>query len=144
MDIGKELRLFLVGQAVISDEIAQRMHPDGLPQGSTLPAIAYYVVSTVVEDELQDGAAGLSHAVLQIDCYAATRSDANRIASLLRTKQTAGGAGLQGFKGQMGAAWVAGILTQGGERYDRQSLGDGTDEWQYITSQDFRISYIEQ
>jgi hypothetical protein len=143
MDIGKHLRLYLIAKAVVSTEIGTRMHPDGPPQGSALPFIVYYVISTEVEEDLQDGAADLAHAVLQLDCYAATRSEANRIAQLLRTKEADGGAGLQGLKGQMGMAWVAGCLASGGERYDRQSLGDGSDEWQYITSQDFRISYVE-
>lgn len=133
-DVGAQLRTYLIGITAVSDLIGTRCYPDGPPQGATLPCLAYTVVDTVNEEDLE-GSAGLAHSRVQIDAYAATRKAANALANAVQF------APLQGFRGNMGTLRVAGVSLVAGPRYGRDEPVDGSDTWRYLASQDFRISH---
>jgi hypothetical protein len=90
---------------------SDRIYPNSLPQGATLPAVRYFKVSNPPEIT-QDGPSDLWHPRFQFDCYAKTYLEAAGLAWEIMRK-------LQGFKGQMGAAEVgASFVTDERDNFD--------------------------
>jgi len=134
-DIGAATRTKLVGTAAVAQLLGTRIYPDHLPQSTTLPAAVYYGISGTDEPRLS-GLAGFATERIQIDAYASTRLAANALALAIRDALT----GSWG-RGTWGTVGVSGCVPEGGERYDTQGLGDGSDERQYITSRDYMIYF---
>lgn len=134
-DIGAATRTKLVGTAAVAAILGTRIYPDHLPQSTTLPAAVYYGISGTDEPQLS-GLAGFATERIQIDAYASTRSAANALALAIRDALTSSWG-----RGTWGTVGVSGCVPEGGERYDTQGLGDGSDERQYITSRDFFIHF---
>lgn len=134
-DIGIATRARLIADTAVKAIVVARVYPDRLPQSPTLPACVYHVVSGTDEVHL-GGLVGVAHARLQVDCYATTRAAANALATAVRNALCASTG-----RGTWGTVYVCGATPQGGERYDTQSLGDGSDDPQYLTMRDFLISY---
>lgn len=63
--------------------LGTRMHPGRLPQTPTYPALVYKRVSGVRVRHLR-GPAGLAHARLQLDVYAATYAQGKAVADRIR------------------------------------------------------------
>ena len=134
-DIGAATRTKLIGTAAVAAILGTRIYPDHLPQGATLPAAVYFVVSGTDEVDLA-GMSGVAHARVQIDAYATTRTAANALSTAVRDALAA-----THNRGLWGTVATLGTTPQGGERYDTQSVGDGSDERQFITMRDYLISY---
>jgi hypothetical protein len=134
-DIGEGMRAKLLATNAVTAILGTRIYPDRLPQRPTMPAAIYWVVSGVDEAGL-GGLLGVAHARVQVDAYATTRLGANALATAIRDALAA-----TGGRGTWGAVDVSGCTPQGGERYDTQPLGDGSDDPQYITSRDYLISF---
>jgi len=134
-DIGAAARTKLVGTAAVAAILGTRIYPDQLPQSTTLPAAVYYGISGVDEPRLT-GLAGFAQERVQIDAYASTRLAANALALAIRDALTSSWG-----RGTWGTVPVSGCVPEGGERYDTQGVGDGSDERQYITSRDFQIYF---
>ena len=138
-DIGLALRYRLVGTSTVATLLGTRIYPDKLPQGATLPAAVYYGISGTDEPQLS-GLLGRAEQRIQVDSYASTRTAANALALAIRDALT--GSWGRGTWGPTGATVaVSGCVPEGGERYDTQGLGDGSDEDQYITSRDYNIHF---
>jgi len=138
-DIGLALRSKLVGTNAVATILGTRIYPDKLPQGGTLPAAVYYGISGTDEGQLS-GLLGRAEQRIQIDAYATTRTAANALALAIRDALTSSWG--RGTWGPTGATVsVSGCVPEGGERYDTQGLGDGSDEDQYITSRDYLIYF---
>jgi hypothetical protein len=134
-DIGAACRSKLVGTATVAAILGTRIYPDQLPQSTTLPAAVYYGISGVDEPKLT-GLAGFAQERIQIDAYASTRLAANALALAIRDALTSSWG-----RGTWGTVHVSGCVPEGGERYDTQGVGDGSDERQHITSRDFQIYF---
>lgn len=76
----------------------ERVYPLTLPQGVTLPAIAYFLVSNPFEHS-HDGPSKLQHPRYQMDCWAGTYLEARILASELLGR-------IDGYKGMMGVSTV--------------------------------------
>jgi hypothetical protein len=134
-DIGAAARTKLVGTVAVAAIVGTRIYPDHLPQKATLPAAVYHVVSGSDEVDLA-GMSGVAHSRIQIDSYAATRTAANALSTTIRDAMAA-----THSRGLWGTVATLGTTPQGGERHDTQSVGDGSDERQFITMRDYLISY---
>jgi hypothetical protein len=66
-----ELRTLLLGQPAIAALVGERVYPVTLPQGATLPAMTYQVISGAGDGDAHTGP-GLSRRRYQFDCWAAT------------------------------------------------------------------------
>lgn len=64
-----DLRTHFLAQAPIAAIVGTRMYPLQLPQGATLPALTYQVISGVSEIT-HDGPSDLGNRRIQIDCWA--------------------------------------------------------------------------
>lgn len=138
-DIGLAMRHRLTTTSAVAAILGTRVYPDKLPQGATLPAAVYYGISGIDEPQLS-GLLGRAEQRIQIDAYATTRTAANALALAIRNALT--GSWGRGTWGPTGATVaVSGCVPEGGERYDTQGLGDGSDEDQYITSRDYLIYF---
>ena len=134
-DIGAGMRARLIADNGVKALLVARVHADRLPQGSTLPAAVYYLVSGIDEVHLA-GLVGIVHARVQVDAYAATRLAASKLATAIRDALCAGGG-----RGTWGTVTVCGCTPQGGERYGTQDLPDGDEAPQYISIRDYLISF---
>lgn len=133
-DIGAATRAKLLATSGVSTLLGARVYPDRLPQGATLPAAVYHLISLQEEVDLA-GLTGVGHARVQVDAWAATRLAANALALAIRDAlATSGG------RGTWGTVYVSGCVPTN-ERYDTQEQGDGSDEPRYITQRDFLISF---
>ena len=139
VDLGVALVTHLATIEGVRTLIGNRIFPDALPQGVTLPAVVYYVIDSVGEEDLQ-GPAGLAQSRVQLDAYAVERTVANSIVDKLRRKPPNG---LVGHRGDMGGLFVHGISTAGGRRFDSSPPNEGSDVWRYVASQDFMVSHEE-
>ena len=74
----------LEAAAPVTALVGTRIFPVILPQNTTLPAITYQVVTTVLMPTL-DGESGLENALFQIDCWAAGYAAAKDLAATVRT-----------------------------------------------------------
>lgn len=138
-DIGIALRSKLTGTTAVATILGTRIYPDKPPQAATLPFAIYYGVSGTDEPGLS-GLLGRAEQRIQVDAYASTRPAANALALAIRDALTSSWG--RGTWGPTGATVVvSGCVPEGGERYDTQGLGDGSDEDQYITSRDYLIYF---
>ena len=79
-----QMRLVLLAQPDLAALIGERLYPVTLPQGATLPAMTYQVISGATEGDSQSGA-GIPRRRYQFDCWGATYSDAVAVALALLT-----------------------------------------------------------
>jgi len=132
-DIGTALRAHLLSVSQVTDLLGSRFYPDALQQGCELPAAVYYLISAVEEPSLSTRLE-ITHARIQIDCYASTRAAANGLAQLIRDQ-------LDCHRGAWNSVDVLGVTVTSGLRYGVQQKADGGDERQYIASRDFLVSF---
>jgi len=136
-DIGAALRAKLIGTTAVAAILGTRVYPDRLPQGATLPAAIYYLISGTDETSLA-GTIGLAHARIQVDAWASTRLAANSLATAIRDAICAATVS----RGTWDTVGVEACTPAGGgERYDTQDKGDGSDEPYYLTHRDYLVSY---
>lgn len=135
-DAGSSLRTYLLAQSSVSTLVGQRMYPDVLPQGATLPAIVYYRISTERQHTVSDC---LRHARarFQVDCYAESRTAAQSVASAIRT------CGVTAYKGTTDSIWFTGISIDSGDEHLTEPPTNGQHVPRYITTFDLLVSYRE-
>lgn len=97
----ESLRAFLLGYPGITAEVADRVGPDPLPQGETLPAITFMDVSNTGSLS-NDGPDCTTRARYQVSHWATTKEAAGRVERA--TRQV-----LNGFSG----AWGGGVQVMG-------------------------------
>lgn len=134
-DIGTGMHTYVLAQAGVKALVADRGFPGHLPEAlQKYPAYAYRVISDVPENDLQ-GESGLSQARVQFDCYADTRSGANALAEAIR-------AVIAGKRGARGNEQVRTCHLENTFQDDEQP-DDGSDEWRYLTTQDYLVNYVQ-
>ena len=135
-NVGIAFRTLCLTKTAITNLIGQRMYPDVLVQGSQMPAVVYYIISTERE-KLIGKMSKLAHSRFQIDCYAMTRSQAHAVAQAFRTSQ------LDEYRGITASIMFNGIEIDSGEQYLQEPPTDGSQEHRYLTSFDMLVHYTE-
>lgn len=130
------LRGYLLSKSAVTDLVGQRIYTDQLEQGATLPAVVMNKLFTTHDHALSDKA-GLAHARIQFECYAATRQVANSVADSLHTS------GIMTFKGLTGGVDIRGARVEEGMSYKTDPATDGSDESRYVSVIDLTIDYTE-
>lgn len=133
-DIASTVRTILVNDATVSALVSTRIYSDILPQGATLPAVTYTVV-TAVPNETLTAISNISTARIQVDCHDDTRADANTLADGVRLALELHNHTLTGSQ------YVNGIHMVSGPQDLFDESAAGTDERRFISSMDFRVSY---
>lgn len=77
----QEMRLVLLAQPALSALIGERLYPLTLPQGATMPAMTYAVISGNTPGT--HSGPGLSRRRYQFDCWGTTYSSADAVATAL-------------------------------------------------------------
>ena len=140
MDIGKDLRTYLLTQSAVTDLVGasgSRIYQDHLPENATLPAATFQVLSTDPAHDLPDGDASASFSLIQVVSYDDTASDAQTLANAIRR-----GASLQGYRGLMDSTWVHAVICSD-ERRESDQPTDGSDVWRYYVIQDYEIAHVD-
>lgn len=76
------MRTAILALPAVAALIGTRCYPVTLPQGATLPALTYAVISGVGESDTQSGP-GVQRRRIQFDCWAATYGEACSLADAL-------------------------------------------------------------
>lgn len=130
-----ELRTYLLADTAIAAAVGTRIRPRKLQQGETYPAIRVNIVGGTSEEHLL-GASGLAHTTVQIDAYALTSEAADELAELIRLR-------LQGHRGLLSTVFANGISVASELRQHDEPIPDGSGNYRYISSRDFRVSYSQ-
>ena len=134
--IGEALRTKLLSYQAVTALIGQRMYPDALVEGATLPAVVYYVTSTQ-RDHMLSGVGKSAHARVTLECYAVTRTTCNAIEKAIRET------GIDSFRGVVSNYSFDGVDFDSGDEYLQESPTDGNQEHRYLVSFDLLVHYGE-
>ncbi len=134
-DIGAGMHTYILSQAAVKLLVADRGYPGVLPQSlKRLPAYTYRLISDVPDHHLT-GISGLSQARVQFDCYADTRREANLLAETIRLA-------IDSNETTMGLEVVRTCHLEN-TFTDEDQPNDASDEWRYITTQDYLVNYVQ-
>ena len=114
--VGKAIYSRLASDGTVSGLVGTRIRPAMLRQEDALPALVYNVIANVHVNHVS-GLAGLSHARIQVDCWAASHSAAETLAAAVRAR-------LDGWSGSSGGVSVTGSLIIEDNYGDALSLMD--------------------
>lgn len=107
MSLDEGLRLFLLSRPGVVEAVGERVYPEPLPQGATLPAVTYSDVSDVGSTS-NDGPDCLRRPRYQLTHWARTREAARRVDAT--TRQV-----MSGFRGQWpGGLRIGGVFRRNG------------------------------
>ena len=122
----------LLSRPAITDLVGQRIYSYYLPQGTSLPAIVYRIISCVPMHAI-DGALNTLSARIQLDLLAYRARDISVLREQLRHE-------LSGYTGTMAGAQVirSNLVNEIG--YVDEPT-DGSDRWIYRRSVDYLIRY---
>lgn len=134
-DIIQAVKTILEAEAEITALVSTRIHPDHLPQGTIMPAIALWVISENALDQLT-GPLGMDQPVVRAECYSTTRLGANTLRLLVREH-------LAGYSGTAATLWIKGVAQERGHQARTDRVSAATDQYRYVSVQDFRITYDE-
>ena len=81
--IGVAIRTRLLNVTAVTSLVSTRIYPQVLPQGCTLPAVRYSLVSSSRET-LVGGVSGFADSTVQVDAYAETYLDAQNVAEQIK------------------------------------------------------------
>lgn len=132
-DISKALYTFLAADSNITAQVSTRIYRDRLPQGATMPAIVYTLVSGTVEHHMEN-AADLANDTYQIDVWASSRSSANSVGELVRLR-------LDGYYGAFGSEQVGSVTLQTTQHINEEPIDD-SDTWLNRYVADYSIWYV--
>jgi hypothetical protein len=124
----------LQATAAVTAICSTRGYPGVLPQGATLPAYVYMLVSDVGVHHMTN-AAGLALARVQVDCYSATESGAHTLAEAVRDA-------LQGQRFTQASTTIRTCHLDNGNTFYESPI-DGSDAGRYIRTLDFLVNYTQ-
>jgi hypothetical protein len=129
-----DLRAWLLDDAGIYAQTGTRIRPRKLAQDETYPAIRITRAGGLAEEHL-DGPSELRQATIQIDCYATTSEAADALLDLVYARLASAN------RQTAGETFFNAVRPQGDMRQTEEPRGDGNDSYDYISSQDFAVSY---
>jgi len=109
------LRTYVLDDATVTTLAGARMYPRRLPQGPTLPAIAYQRIDTRRQHDMA-GPDGLPRARMQLSMWAASVAAAEELAAAVRGR-------LDGYRGAWGSVTVGACLCVGERDLDDPETG---------------------
>ena len=109
MSIETGLYAYLTANSGVSAIVSTRLYPLKLPQGATLPALAYQLISNARPHDITAGPTGHAFPRFQITSYAESYSAAKSLAAAVRSA-------LDGYRGAMGSETGVGGVALIGER----------------------------
>ena len=131
---GSSIRTYLLTKSAITDLIGTRLRPSSLAQSDSLPAMTYQELWTNHTYKLS-GAAGIEECLLELVCFATTRTATDSLADIVRQQ-------LQGYRGTAGSVQViSSQLDDSGHGFDPPA--DDSDNGKYRASLRFMISVTE-
>lgn len=107
----------LAADPVVSSLVSTRIFPNVIPQGESMPAIAYQMISGARE-HTTDGPEGLCQARFQVTCWAGTYSEAKQLSEAVRKE-------LDGYRGTVSSVVIDSILLE--NELDAPRLVGGVD-----------------
>ena len=127
-DVAAAVVAIKTANTALNTLIGTRFYPDAMPQGVTLPAVRYQVISLVTDDAMTPTIVNRKNRV-QMDCYAST--------SVLRAAlRAAVETAFYGYSGSIGGETVKSILIDN-EREGIELLDSNTQA--YRASIDFKV-----
>lgn len=133
-DIGFLIFQRLLASVAVSTIVGDRVKPDTLDQKQTLPAIRYEMIASESFQTLQKSG-HLMRTRIQVDCYGATRLQANTVAAAVKNN-------LDGFSGILGSLQVFScVLDNRFDSVDPPQSGGAT--WRKRRTMDFVIVHTE-
>ena len=140
-DIKTAMQVYLLTIDGITDLVGDRIGPDALPQGETLPAITLTKISGGSQQHLS-GPSGWAEPRIQSECYATTSTEAEALDTQVRLAMQNGGWNT-GAQTEMGGIVVGGVVWEEQfTRYDEAT--DGGEEARYVAISDVFISHAEE
>lgn len=129
MSLLTALRTYVLADAAVTALAGVRMYPRKLPQGPTLPAIAYQRIDTRRLHDMA-GADGLPRARVQLSMWATSAAAAEELAAAVLVR-------LDGYKGAWGSVTVGSCLCVGDGDLDDPETG------RVGVRQDYMIQFVE-
>ena len=130
-DISLAIKALLLRNATIAQQATVVVNR--LPQGITGNAICLWVVGETPFNHL-GGALGMDQARIQLDAYAEKPADSAELSWYVwRT--------LDGFAGVIDGVFIKGASRQTGVRQLTDRVLVGTDQYRFVSTQDFRFTY---
>lgn len=135
-DVVSAVRTYILAQSTVTDIISQRLYLDHRPQNCTLPAATITKTSENHAHTLSDRA-GAVKTRLQIECFSATRLQANALAEAIYK------CGIVAVKGVTNSVNIRGVQVEDGQRNYEIDDSEGGDEGTRVTQFDLMVSYLE-
>ena len=133
-DLTTAFSKLLLSDTAITDLVGSAVFADQLPQGvKSKYAIVFNTITESANDHLS-GPLGFDLATVQVDCYSKTRSDANQLRLTVRGV-------VAGYAGTMDATYIKGISQSTGYATTTDRVLAGTDQYRFVATQDFLVSY---
>lgn len=129
------VRSLLLADSAISTVVAERVYIDRNPQTDQAPFIALWNESERALDAL-DGPLGMDQPLVRVASYAKTRSGAMSLRMDVRRV-------LGGFNGVVSGYYIKGVAQEPrrGEFHATDRVRVGTDQYRFVSVQDFRVTY---
>lgn len=129
------IRQILVDNSEVYALAGDRIIADRLPQGYPTPAILLWVNSERALDHL-GGPLGMDQPLVRVACYAQSRIVATQVRLAVRKA-------LGGYYGISRSLLIKGIAqeTSRGEVQTTDRVTGGTDQYRFVSVQDFRVTY---
>ena len=86
MSFEAELKSHLQAGAAVTALVADRVHPDVVPEGSSLPVVTYSVIFGAPANCLDGFTGKASNYAVQLDCWAKTHDAAQALALAVRDR----------------------------------------------------------
>lgn len=137
-DIGTAIQDYLTADATVSGLVGTRIRPDVIKQSETMPAVSYRTISTRHEHNINGAKTGIARSRIQFDCFADTRIGANALAEAIRKS----GILDRGHTTTHGV-YIYSVEIDAGASHGIEQPNDGSDQFRYVTSQDYAFTYGE-
>lgn len=135
-DLNKAVYDYLIADSAVSALVGTRIRPDALDDDDTMPAVLFYRTTGVHETRIDGSTAGLAETRLEVHCFANTRKQANEVAEAVRLAMI-------DFAGIRSGVNIRTSVVDTGQMQSVDNPVGGTEVYRYVTSQDFRIFFIE-
>jgi hypothetical protein len=135
VDIGAELRTYLLADGTVAGLLGDRIAPEVIDQAETRPAASYRRISGVVNNVLA-GATGTEQTRIQFDVVSASDKQVLAVAWAMQTR-------LAGFvRGSMNTAcWIQELTIASAIRTGADPPRNGSTDWEYTASFDVWVVY---
>lgn len=129
--------------SLIGSGTSARFYPDDLPQGATMPAVAYETISDIPDHCIgaEWGRNGFSKARIALDCYASTSTASRNLARTIMAYLSGPTGRLRGVYGGVNFFDAA---IDSSARTEAETPTDGSDARRYVTTIDVLVSYYDE